>query len=209
MRTILFTSLVLALLIGVAPMTEANGEETFVLQGVEAFIGVELGDKRFGTTFIGKVKKVINEDMHEVGCFTVVLDFKGIDDIEVCTGTNDVTKLTLKMLFTSGDHAGNRLVLRMTDRSGDADVFWDYSAAECPIGGIGCDCPPPYEDEPPQCTGEESLLAKVGSGEGLELKPTWGTSRAFFTVTKAYLTGWLCHQYALVPRVSGEVRVIR
>ena len=182
----------------------------FTLKGFEIAKGNDIDEEtRSGARFMGSV---INSDGDEVGFFSTVLDFKYYNAIEVCGGINDIISLRMTILFTSGNYAWRTMVLRMEDASFE-DVFWDFDTLEnCGIGGRGCNCPPVSGLVDCALDGDEtSLIARVGgdldSGEGIHLIPTWGSSFIFLRwVDSASLSGFLCHHYPFIPRVSGTIR---
>lgn len=190
-----------------------NNYVEFTLKGIEIAKGNNIDEEtRVGARFVGSViNSNSNED--EIGLFSTVLDFKGYNNIEVCGETNDIISLRMTILFTRGNYMGRIMVLKMEDASFE-DVFWNFDTSEnCGIGGMGCNCPPDMEtvyncnlDED-----ETSFLARVGgelnSGEGIHLIPTWGSSFIFLRwVESASLSGFLCHHYPFIPRVSGKIR---
>jgi hypothetical protein len=186
-------------------LTSSVGAEQFELKGVEILKGIDRGDTRYGTTFIGKIL----EEGGDLGYWSVVLNFKDYEYIEVCGETNDIVWLRMVVVFTGGDHQGDKLVLRMRDRKGIPDVFWDYDADLCPIGGIGCSCPD--WEVPISCSdtcSDTSSIARIGdeyeTDKGIVLTPRRTISSQ---VENAYLNGWLCHNYPFVPRVSGTLQI--
>jgi hypothetical protein len=188
-----------------------NNNVELTLKGFEIAKGTNIdGETRVGARFMGNV---INSNGYEVGFFSTVLDFKGYNFIEVCGGTNDIISLRMTIFFTSGDYAWRTMVLKIKDSSSE-NVFWYLDTSEnCGIGGIGCNCPPVLDLVDCGLDGDQtSLIAWVGSdydsNEGINLKPTWGSSFVFLRKVKcASLSGFLCHHYPFIPRVSGKIRL--
>lgn len=212
MKKLCFVVLMFSILL--FTLQPARGQDSYVdftLKGFEIAKGNDIDEEtRVGARFMGSV---INSNEDEVGFFSTLLDFKYYDAIEVCGGINDIISLRMTILFTSGDYAGRIMILRMVDVSFE-DVFWFLNTSEnCGIGGMGCNCPPDL-DKVYNCNtdgDDTSLIAQVGgdldSGEGIHLIPTWGSSFIFLRrVGSASLSGFLCHHYPFIPRVSGTIR---
>lgn len=187
-----------------------NNHIEFTLSGFEIAKGKDIDEEtRVGARFMGSV---INPNGDKVGFFSTVLDFKGYDFIESCGGTNDIISLRMTILFTSGDYAWRTMILKMDDTSYE-NVFWYLDTSEnCRIGGIGCNCPPVSDLVDCDLDGDQTaLIAWVGrdfnSEEGIHLRPIWGSSFIFLRKVKcASLSGYLCHHYPFIPRVSGTIK---
>ncbi|MGA1864523.1 MAG: hypothetical protein ACMUHX_05625 [bacterium] len=210
MKKLCFVMLIFCVLFfALQPAWGQDNYVEFTLKGFEIAKGNNIDEEtRVGARFMGSV---INFNGNEIGLFSTVLDFKGYNNIEVCGGTNDIISLRMTILFTSGNYAWRTMVLKMEDAS-SKDVFWDFDTSEnCGIGGMGCNCPPTDLFDCDLDGDETSLIASVGgdlnSGEGIHLIPTWGSSLIFLRwVESASLSGYLCHHYPFIPRVSGTIR---
>lgn len=202
-----FMSLVtmVGILLFVVPSSGANQSAELELIGIEVAIGVDIGDTRYGTKFTGKVM----DDGEQVGYFSCTLHFQDYSNIEQCGETNNIVWLRMSLVFTDGEYQGKKLVLGMRDPTPDTpDVFWFYDTdEECEIGGCDCSCPP---GDVVECYGNDASIARIGGDtdteDGIMLKPRWGSSYEFMKKVKnASLTGYLCHHYPIVPRVSGTL----
>jgi hypothetical protein len=172
------------------------------LQGIEIAKGIDWGAIRYGATFVGEVLKAGTGE--KIGFWQLRQHFRGRENIEVCGMSNDVVWLRLEVSITAGAYAGHKLVLGMQDWWGrQPDAWWLYWVEPCGLGGFGCECPPAddvlVESECSEATG--SNLAYIPT---LDLRPWWGTT---LPVADATLEGWLCHQYPLIPRVSGVLTI--
>jgi hypothetical protein len=183
-------------------------EKTFFLQGVREFMATESSDRCCETTFLGAIK---NADSETIGSFVAVLDFKEIEDMEACRGKNDITRLTLTMVFTSGNYAGNKLVAGMRDRRGMPDVFWDHNEDKYAIGDLKGGCPTSEDSmwDPRRDDGMEVTIARLGKEAGIRLGVKRGTTTAFFNMKQIFLKGWLCHDCPHSQKLIGSVRMVR
>ncbi|MGA1840218.1 MAG: hypothetical protein ACMUIU_06285 [bacterium] len=210
MKKLCFVMLIFCILF--FALQSAWGQDNYVeftLKGYEIAKGNNIDEEtRVGARFLGSV---INSNGDEVGLFSTVLDFKGYNAIEVCGGTNDIISLRMIILFTSGYYAWRTMVLKMEEMN-LYDVYWYLDTSEnCGIGGMGCNCPPADLFDCDLGGDQTALIAWVGSdfnsGEGIHLIPTWGSSFMFLRrVECASLSGYLCHHYPFIPRVSGTIR---
>lgn len=172
------------------------------LVGAEIAVGVDIGDTRYGTRFVGKALF----EGEEIGYWTLVLNFKDYELIEVCDGTNDIVWLRMTLLITRGEYAGKQLILGFRDRSGTPDVFWDSLAPVCnPLtDGSDCVCPGNLDDIVDwDC--DDGLLdgyGPIATIPELRLDKKRGST---LNISGAYLSGFLCHNYPLVPRAGGTL----
>ena len=186
-------------------LAEAEEDVQFDLVGLEIVKGIDIGTTRYGTRFIGKVFS----DSEKIGIWSIVLDHKDFENIEVCGETGDVVRLRMIVAFTKGDYEGHYLVLAMRDLSGVPDVYWDFQAPLCfpLINGSNCVCPQdPEAIEPWNC--DEGLFDGYGPIAvipQITLKKRLGTT---LNVVDAHLSGLLCHNYPLVPRVGGVLSLV-
>jgi len=180
----------------------------FKLKGLEAFIGVNFGSVRCGTTFIGRVFQYNNiaEQYVDVGYWKSVICFTDYVNIEVCGETHDVFGFNLEVFFDAGDYAGKRLVLRLKAPVEGA-VNWDFKAPVCgpAIQDPACACP----DNPDKIHDWDCYAGLNGDGpiaaiSPLELKKSWGSS---LNIKCGEIEGWLCHNWAFIPRVGGILRI--
>ena len=171
------------------------------LMGMEIVKGIDIGDIRYGTMFIGNVFK----DSENVGNWYTVIRHTDTENIEVCGGTNNLLKV--KLVVNLND--GNRLVLGLNDPDNDEEVVWDATA---PLCGPSC------YDESCACPNNSDLIqswiCEEGMPEGygpmatienLELREKFGTT---VDIKSASLTGFLCHNWAFIPRVAANLNVV-
>jgi hypothetical protein len=175
------------------------------LSGVEIVKGIDICDIRYGTTFMGKVY----EDSIEVGNWYTVIRHTDTENIEVCGGTNNLLKVKLVVNLIEGSLAGNRLVLGLQNPVDSEDVVWDAMAPLCGPACYDEDCVCPSKPdliEPWNCamTLPEDY-GPVATIENLELKQKFGTT---LDIEGAFLTGWLCHNWAFIPRVTASLTIV-
>jgi hypothetical protein len=183
----------------------------FQLRGLEVFIGVNFGSVRCGTTFVGRVYQCDPAGACvDVGYWRTSICYTDYVNIEVCEGTHDVFGFNLEVVFDAGEHAGKRLVLRLKAPVEEA-VKWDYKAPVCgpAIQDPTCACPvnDPTDPRIIRCYDPEPLPVAYGpiaAISPLELKKSWGTT---VNIECAEIEGWLCHNWAYIPRVSGILRI--
>lgn len=187
------------LLIGVSLLFAVQAHATdFLLKGVEIAKGVDVRAVRYGTSFVGEA---YDETLGTtVGYWSITLNYRGAAEVGVCGGENDIVLFLITVYFTSGDLAGNKVVLGMKSKQG-VPIFWDYSDTPCvTLGGCGCNCPSGNQT---LCDGQvESNLAQINN---ISLSPKLGTTLK--NIKSASLEGWLCHTYPVVPRVSGTLTI--
>ena len=184
--------------------TNANIKE-LNLSGVEVIKGIDIGDVRYGTTFIGEVY----EGLTKVGYWWTVIRHTDTENIEVCGGTNNLLKVKFVVVLNDGSLAGNRMVLGLQDPSIVEDVVWDATA---PICGPAC------FDEDCACPNNPDLIEDWNCGqpmpegngpvatiENLELIEKFGST---LNIEEAFLSGWLCHNWAIIPRVAATLTVV-
>ena len=177
----------------------------FRLSGVEIVKGIDIGDIRYGTAFMGKVY----EGLTKVGYWWTVIRHTDTENIEVCDGTNNLLKVKLVVVLNGGTLAGNRMVLGLQEPGIVDDVVWDAMAPLCGPACYddSCICPNhPDEIEPWDC----DLPMPVGYGpvatiENLDLKEKFGST---LRIEDAFLSGWLCHNWAFIPRVAATLNVV-
>jgi hypothetical protein len=175
------------------------------LMGIEIVKGIDIGDIRYGTMFMGKV---FESSIH-VGNWYTVIRHKDTENIEVCGKTNNLLKVKLVVNLNEGSLAGNRLVLGLSDFVNEEEVVWDAMA---PICGPAC------YDEDCVCPSKPDLIkpwncamplpedyGPVATIENLELIQKFGTT---LDIEGAFLTGWLCHNWAFIPRVTASLTVV-
>lgn len=173
----------------------------FNLSGIEIVKGIDIGDIRYGTMFLGKVY----EGGSHVGNWWTVIRHTDTENIEVCGGTNNLLKV--KLVVNLND--GNWLLLGLNDPDNEEEVVWD---AKAPLCGPACydeDCVCPSKPdliEPWNCaTPLPEDYGPVATIENLELKQKFGTT---LDIEGAFLTGWLCHNWTFIPRVTASLTVI-
>ncbi len=171
------------------------------LSGIEIVKGIDICDIRWGTTFIGKVY----EGSLEVGNWWTVIRHTNTENIEVCGGTNNLLKVKLVVNL----YDGNRLVLGLSDHDNEEEVVWDAIA---PLCGPSCN------DESCACPNNPDLIRSwiceegkpegygpVATIENLELREKFGTT---MDIESASLTGFLCHNWAFIPRVAATLNIV-
>jgi hypothetical protein len=191
-------------LTGTGVASSANIKE-FNLSGVEIIKGIDIGDVRYGTTFMGNVY----EGLTKAGYWWTVIRHTDTENIEVCGGTNNLLNVKLVVVLNDGSLAGNRMVLGLQDPSIVEDVVWDAMA---PICGPAC------YDEDCACPNNPDLIESwdcaspmpddygpVATIENLGLKKKFGST---LSIENAYLSGWLCHNWAFIPRVAAALTVV-
>lgn len=177
----------------------------FKLSGVEIVKGIDIGDVRYGTMFMGKTY----EGADKVGYWWTVIRHTDTENIEVCGGTNNLLKVKLVVVLNDGTLAGNRMVLGLQEPGIVDDVVWDAMAPLCGPACYddSCICPNhPDEIKPWDC----DLPIPVGYGpvatiENLNLKEKFGST---LRIEDAFLSGWLCHNWAFIPRVAATLNVV-
>jgi hypothetical protein len=177
----------------------------FILSGIEIVKGIDIIDIRYGTTFLGKAY----EGGSQVGNWYTVIRHTDTENIEVCGGTNNLLKVKLVVNLNEGSLAGNRLVLGLQNPVDSEDVVWDAMAPLCGPACYDEDCVCPSKPdliEPWNCamTLPEDY-GPVATIENLELKQKYGTT---LDIEGAFLTGWLCHNWAFIPRVTASLTIV-
>lgn len=183
--------------------------KTFKLKGLEVVKGFDIGDIRYGTTFLGEVHEGSESSgFQEVIYWWTVIRHTDTENIEVCGGTNNLLKVTLEVVLDGGTLAGNRLVLGLKDPSFVEDVVWDRMAPLCGPACYDedCACPNnPEELEEWNCTMQlPEGYGPVARIPSLDLQKKWGTT---LSIDEAHFSGWLCHNWLFVPRVLGYLTV--
>lgn len=177
----------------------------FKLSGVENTKGIDIGDVRYGTMFIGKVY----EGVDEVGYWWTVIRYTGTENIEVCGGTNNLLRVKLVVVLNGGTLDGHRLVLGLEDPGVVDDIVWNAKAELCgpACHDEFCACPNnPGEIEDWVCNGSmPNGYGPVATIPGLELKAKRGST---LDINEAHLSGYLCHNWAFVPRILGYLTVV-
>ena len=182
----------------------------FKMKGLEIFKGIDIGIVRCGTTFLGKLLQydTSESDFVEVGYWKSVLCYTGADEIEVCNGRQNILRFTLEAFIEGGAYAGNKLVLKLADPPADPDVYWNSIAPICGLCNIGseCDCPDNSVQEPWICADPmPEDYGPVATIPYLALREGWGTT--LDVEGAAIYGGLLCHNWALIPRVAGDLFV--
>jgi hypothetical protein len=186
-----------------------SGTVAFKLKGLEVFKGIDIGIVRCGTTFLGKLLLYdpSKSQYVEAGYWKSVLCYTGAEYIEVCGGDQNILRFNLEVLIQDGAYAGNKLVLKLADPSADPDVYWNSIAPICGlcISGSDCSCPDSSElIELWDCnTTMPDNSGAVATIPYLELRKGWGTTLDI-EVAVIY-DGLLCHNWALIPRVAGDL----
>lgn len=178
----------------------------FKLKGLEVFIGVNFGSVRCGTTFLGRVSQCDPTlGCIDVGYWKSVICFTDFINIEECGETHDVFGFNLEVFFDAGDYAGKRLVLRLKAPVEGA-VKWDFKAPVCgpALQDPGCACPDNPDDIEDWDCDNLSGYGPIASISPLELKKSWGSS---LNIKCGEIEGWLCHNWAFIPRVGGILRI--
>jgi hypothetical protein len=182
---------------------ESSNTAEFKLTGAEVIKGVDFGDIRYWTTFIGKVYEGSDAlGFTSVGYWWTVIRHTDTENIEVCGGTNNLLKVNLVVVFESGALAGHKLVLGLHDPALSEDVVWDSMAPMCGPACYDdeCICPNnPEEIEEWDCDlPMPNGYGPVATISGLELIEKFGST---LSIEEAYISGYLCHNWLYVPRV--------
>ena len=184
---------------GIEPATE------FKLSGVEIVKGFDIGDVRYGTTFMGNVY----EGDDKVGYWWTVIQHTDTENIEVCGESNNLLNVKLVVVLNGGTLAGNRLVLGLQEPEVVEDVLWDSVAPVCgfPFFDKPCACPDHPDDiEIWNCELPiPERYGPVATIEHLNLKEKFGTT---LNIEEAYLSGWLCHNWSFIPRVAANLTIV-
>lgn len=183
----------------------SSGTVAFKLRGLEIFKGIDIGSVRCGTTFVGRV---FQNDYGEVGYWKSVICYTGAEFIEECEGKQDILRFNLEVVFYRGSFAGHRLVLRLIYNPDETeDVFWGFKAPVCgpAIQDPECACPNnPCQIVEWNCDDGLNGDGPIAALSPLELTKSWGST---LDVKCGQIEGWLCHNWAFIPRVNGTLRI--
>ena len=202
MKKLSLTAVVLLFLL-LVPLSLYASSAELLMKGIEISKGTDFGDVRYGTRFTGEI---LNEGLDQIGFWYVTLDYRGAEFVEVCGGENDIIRTRMTLVLNGRDGRSGMVVLFMHDNQGIPDVFWSYSALQCGLGGL--DCPYPWETPEESCMfendpSEYGAVARIGQeSDPIFLHRVFATG-FFRRFEGADFSGWLRHNYPLVPRVEG------
>ncbi|HID97233.1 MAG TPA: hypothetical protein EYP57_03460 [Thermodesulfobacteriaceae bacterium] len=201
-RFILFTT---ATVVALFTTASPGAETVLLMKGVEIAKGRDMGDVRYGTKFAGEI---LDGTFAEMGYWYITLDYRGAEYVEVCNGENDIVRARMTVVLDGSGGRSGMMILFMRDRHGIPDVYWNYSAPLCGLGGMGC--PYPWEEPVEGCLFEDypdeyGPVAQVRGETGpIFLWKVFATG--FFRGFRgASFTGWLRHNYPFIPRVEGTL----